>query len=738
MSLRRAPWLLLFALVCCADEPLTQIVVVVDSDYDGFTRVDIEVGSFDHSQPVRVEHLDDKPLPRRLALVHDGGPLGPITVTVRAYVDIDGVEKLALREPRTGIDFESGKTRMLKIDLLFQCVMQGCDEACIAPAECVTSEQATRLQPWDSKYAPLDVVWKIGDGNRVAFQDGGDALVTLGPDTGNGRDAEPPVAGGGSGTSGSGGSREPDASTDASVTIDAGPPEAVPVFTYVPSNFDPGVVSATADERPDVALTCPLPQFSSKTLEFTAWCGAKPLVSEIKQADGSDAVLLVMNTFSLDNASTLQLSGDRPIILAVFGDAQVFGMIDLTAFGEEAGPGALASCGTADGSTGPSSSSTAIAAGGGSGGGFGSVGARSGAGGSSTAHVDGGTVDGNESLSPLRGGCPGGRGGSGDGLGGAGGGGGGAIQISAAGSLQLIGKILAGGGGGRPGSAARDGGGGGGSGGAILLEGASVAIDSAAIIAANGGGGAGGQPSDLADPISTAGLDALIGTSAATGGEGSNSGGNGGTGAWSKGGAGGGEDGMAVFQSAGGGGGGGGGAGRIRINGASDCMPPGALSPPPSIQCPTCSTPTCPMMKVPIMPMPGCTAIQRSGSDYHICTDPLSFDDARAHCATLNSDLVHIDDQSENTWVTGQLASANATWAWIGASDAAAEGQWRWLDDDTLFWYGTASGMSVGGEYNAWLQGSTPEPNTTGDCARTEDGAWLDSDCATPGAYVCE
>jgi hypothetical protein len=105
----------------------------------------------------------------------------------------------------------------------------------------------------------------------------------------------------------------------------------------------------------------------------------------------------------------------------------------------------------------------------------------------------------------------------------------------------------------------------------------------------------------------------------------------------------------------------------------------------------------------------------------------------------MNSDLVHIDDQAENDWLAMQLEMKKVSWAWIGASDAAAEGYWRWLDDDTLFWYGTASGMPIGGHYNAWLQsGSEPEPNTTGDCARIEGGEWLDSDCATPGAYVCE
>jgi hypothetical protein len=136
--------------------------------------------------------------------------------------------------------------------------------------------------------------------------------------------------------------------------------------------------------------------------------------------------------------------------------------------------------------------------------------------------------------------------------------------------------------------------------------------------------------------------------------------------------------------------------------------------------------------------MSGCSPAMRAGTEYRICTTALSFDDAKASCEAMNSDLVHIDDQAENDWVAMQLDMKGASWAWIGASDASMEGYWRWTDDDTLFWYGTASGMAIGGEYNSWLHGSEPEPNTTGDCARIEGGDWLDADCANAGAYVCE
>ena len=82
-----ASWLLAAALLACGEEPLTQIVVVVDSDWDGFERVELEITGFEREE-ILVEAGDlrgGKPLPRRVALVHDGGPLGPIGVTARGY-----------------------------------------------------------------------------------------------------------------------------------------------------------------------------------------------------------------------------------------------------------------------------------------------------------------------------------------------------------------------------------------------------------------------------------------------------------------------------------------------------------------------------------------------------------------------------------------------------------------------------------------------------------------------------
>src|SRR5687768_657286 len=72
----------------CREDALTQMVVVVDSDWDGFERVEIDVEGFGDVPPVHARKRSGKPLlPRRLALVHDGGDLGPIRVTVSGFVE---------------------------------------------------------------------------------------------------------------------------------------------------------------------------------------------------------------------------------------------------------------------------------------------------------------------------------------------------------------------------------------------------------------------------------------------------------------------------------------------------------------------------------------------------------------------------------------------------------------------------------------------------------------------------
>jgi hypothetical protein len=714
----------------CDPDPLTQLVVVVDSDWDGFERVEIELRGFASEETIDVRPRDGGPLlPRRLAIVHEGGPLGPIGVTARGFAS--GRRQPVLVEPRTGVHFVHGGTRMLKIELLYPCIGH-CErgEACLAGPICVPSddERAIELIPWTGEVDPRDVVWRVRDGAVLGERDGGgifpvrDARVD-----GDGAMPSEDAAGPDGGPV-----DMPDA--DATVETDSGPVQATPEFSYAPGNFDPTAPAVAGLAREHIALDCVAPGFDSTDLAFSNWCGPEPTVLVIDQRDGTDAVLLVMDTLDVASGSTLLLTGNRPVIFAVFGDARVSGRIDASARAEQPGPGADRFCESATGSHGANGGSYS-GAGGGGGGGFGSPGGGGGRGGNgftgtTPAAVSGGAVAGNSTISPLRGGCSGGRGGigSGDsGPGAAGGGGGGAVQISAAGRLEVTGGVLAVGGGGGVGSGAQDGGGGGGSGGAIVLEGSPLAIDGAAVISANGGAGGAGQPTPSGSQTSTPGADGLDSISASPGGEGSDGGGTGGHGAARVADATGGATGDSGVRGAGGGGGGGG-VGRIRVNRAGECHLRGVFTPFASVGC-TCGA-------CPGYPALGCAPLDGSGRVYYLCP-ALTWIDARVRCEAADLTLVRIDDAVENALV----AEAVAGDTWIGASDAATEGDWRW-SDGTAFWSGDEGGAPVSERYSAWASG---EPDnaagsaTNADCAAiTPDGSWRDRGCSVALPFVCE
>jgi hypothetical protein len=696
----------------CAEQPLTQIVVVVDSDWDGFDRITIDVEGFTHPNSVPVK-LSEKPLPRRLAIVHDGGPLGPISVTVRGYVK--GMTEPVLTEPRTGIFFESGQTRMLRIELLVDCIGRcDADMACIEGPRCVSSDHASQLVAWTGDAGALDKVRR----NRT---DAGELFDASLPDAAVKTDAAMPHTDVDAARTDAGGH-------DAAVTQkDAGTSQ--PSFTYAPANFDPHAAELAQLERVDVQLDCGASEFDSTDLRFTNFCGTEPKAVVIDQGGGQDATVIVTKRLSLAAGSTLVLSGTRPVILVVFEDARIEGILSASAHGAVSGPGADRACETGAGSSGASSSGSS--AGGGSGGGFGSQGGAGGAGQTGATAVSGGSVVGSAVLSPLRGGCSGGRGGVvGTSAAAPNGGGGGALQLSVAGKLTVTGTVVASGGGGGVGAAQQLGGGGGGSGGAILLESADLILEASAIISANGGGGGAGQPRTLASLSAKPGEDGSAGTNATPGGTSSASSGVGGT-------VGIGGSGAALLAEAmpgaegslfqGGGGGGGGGVGRIRFNQAKGCVQLAMISPSPSVSCSGCGV--CPSA-APL----GCQALDNAGHAYYFCDAPLAFADARARCQAAGMDLVEIGDSSENIWIHSQFSKES----WIGATDSMRLGTWLWIHSGTVFWTGGLTGTLSPGSYASWSQG---EPTTllSLSCATFQsDGSWRTRDCTASYAYLCE
>jgi hypothetical protein len=247
-------------------------------------------------------------------------------------------------------------------------------------------------------------------------------------------------------------------------------------FGYVPGTFNPNAAEINPSATdPTTTLDCGVSTFDSNSLAFGNWCGRKlPTPDPQAQTNGPEVVVLPLRGLNIPSGSTLRITGTRPVVLAVFGDASIAGTIDASANGTTAGPGSNYTCGNSTGRNGGGGYTN----GGGGGGGYATAGANGGSagiasgGGAGTARAN--------TIPPLYGGCPGGNGG---GCNSSGGGGGGAIQISAAGNLTVNGTIVASGGQGQ------SCGGGGGSGGSILLEGNAVSLPSGSTLRAAGGRG---------------------------------------------------------------------------------------------------------------------------------------------------------------------------------------------------------------------------------------------------------
>lgn len=700
---------------CAEDEPLTQIVVVVDSDIPNLSRIVIDVNGFTEPLSIPVE-LESKRLPRRLTLVHDGGALGPIEVVVSAFRD--GASDAVLVERRSDIEFVPDATRMLRIDLLLECVGQcsGDMPSCLAGPRCAPADRAWTLEPWSGDVEPLGTA------------DAG----TAPPDS----DAGPPsVSDGGPTTTDATVMPTPDAGGDATVPGDGGTLDSP--FPYTPSNFDP-TLGVLASPGRAVTLNCDRESvFDSSSGEYTDWCGPEPVVVQLEQGAGLPLAVLLMDSLAVESGDTLRVVGDRPVALVVLGDARIDGTIDASARASMPGPGADFLCESGPLQlSGPGGDSGAdVGAGGGGGGGFGGPGGRGGRGADGSVAVAGGRRAGNSALIPLRGGCSGGAGGSFDGVSAiaGGGGGGGALQISATGLLDVTGVIAAVGGGGGASGEVSDGGGGGGSGGAILLEGAPLDVDSGALLLAGGGAGGGGQSGQSAD--STPGDDgsrnsvapAVGGTD--TGGGVSSAGDGGEGGALGQDPAPGGDGRTLLIGVPGGGGGGGGGGGRIRLNGAERCALGTGLSPAPSVSCPAC------LGACADPPAQGCVLGTYAASHYYyVCDGALPWDDALASCAAVGMDLAVPDDMAENDFLQSLIASP----AWIGGHDRVLEGSWVWVNG-VVFWSGDATGAAVDGAYTHWRAEQPSATANDADCLELElDGNWHADACDMAHTYVCE
>jgi hypothetical protein len=169
----------------------TQIQLTVDSDLDvpdQLDRVTIEVAGMVTDEAASADLLE-RGLPRRLTLVHEGGPLGPVRVTATGFLAGGQVVERVV-ETR----FESGELVKLAIEL---------QRACLA----VTCPAGSSCADGDCR--------SIADGSPVGTPDGGEPERDAGEDGGArdaGEDGGRPDAGRDAGDSGSADNERPSCS----------------------------------------------------------------------------------------------------------------------------------------------------------------------------------------------------------------------------------------------------------------------------------------------------------------------------------------------------------------------------------------------------------------------------------------------------------------------------------------------------------------------------------------------
>jgi hypothetical protein len=286
---------------------------------------------------------------------------------------------------------------------------------------------------------------------------------------------------------------------------------------------------------------------------------------------GRDVLVLYTSAFTLGAGATLDITGDKALVIAADTTIKIDGTLDAGSHTVSSGPPVVGPGANDIGCTGNLNGGGSGS--GGSGGGGGALAANGGPGGDGDNGGTGGGAGVQVALPAfVRAGCAGGTGGGSTRTNGNGGNGGGTIELAARGAITVTGRINAGGAGGEGGAKLQGGGGGGGSGGIISFHAPTVTFTSTAVIVANGGaGGSGGSDEDSGH----AGDDGLLAAASARGGDpaSESAGGDGGT--VGK------PDGSPGTDGSKSGGGGGGSTGYVMVR-AGSFSPAGVGSPPAS------------------------------------------------------------------------------------------------------------------------------------------------------------
>ncbi len=154
---RHACWLAL-VLAACNGGSRTQLLVEVHSDLfapEEVDRVVVEAEAPDGRVQSATAELGpgQLPFPRVLGMVHASGPLGPYLLRVRG--EEDGA---VVVEREASVSFVEGQTRVLRVDLVRDCIGTECpDGQTCAVGGCRSIEVSPgELAPWDGLPPPTD------------------------------------------------------------------------------------------------------------------------------------------------------------------------------------------------------------------------------------------------------------------------------------------------------------------------------------------------------------------------------------------------------------------------------------------------------------------------------------------------------------------------------------------------------------------------------------------------------
>lgn len=129
----------------------------------------------------------------------------------------------------------------------------------------------------------------------------------------------------------------------------------------------------------------------------------------------------------------------------------------------------------------------------------------------------------------------------------------------------------------------------------------------------------------------------------------------------------------------------------------------------------------------PAPPAPACEEVTAGDATFALCTTPLTWAEAEAHCQAGGRHLARIDDDAQSR-ALAVLAKerANDRW-WIGLGDRAREGHAAWADGSPV-------------DFTRWAKGQPDDAACGEDCAALKpksDGTWSDSHCALRRPFIC-